>query len=256
MSKRRLPTLHLAMFIVTFLTMLLAGAMLDGINPLTEPLKIFSGLPFALSLMCILLTHELSHYFSSRYHGVEATLPFFIPAPTIIGTFGAFIKMRSPIYSKRALVDIGASGPIAGFVVALIASFIGLEMSEIVQLKEETEGLYLGSSILFQFLSNITIGQVPEGHDVLLNPVAFAGWVGFLVTALNLIPVGQLDGGHVAYALLGRKHRQFSMALVLVLFIMGIALWPGWLIWAILLIILGIDHPPILYEHIALDGKR
>jgi membrane-associated protease RseP (regulator of RpoE activity) len=255
-EKRKIPYLHIFMFVITFCSMLVAGSLLKGVNPIDDPLRIIEGLPFSIALMCILLCHEFAHYFASRAHHVTATLPFFIPAPTIIGTFGAFIKMKSPILSKRALVDIGASGPIAGFVIALIAATVGLRLSEVVQLTDTNGGLYLGSSLLFHALSYLTFGNVPDGYDVLLHPVAFAGWVGFLVTSLNLIPIGQLDGGHVTFALLGRMHRKFSIVLIALLIIMGTFLWAGWLIWAFLMVLLGIDHPPILHEEIVLDRKR
>jgi membrane-associated protease RseP (regulator of RpoE activity) len=256
LEKRRFPYLHVFMFAITFCSMLVAGSLLKGVNPVEEPIRVVEGLPFSIALMCILLCHEFAHYFASKAHRVTATLPFFIPAPTIIGTFGAFIKMKSPILSKRALVDIGASGPIAGFIVALVAAIIGLRMSEVIQLTDAPGGIYLGSSLLFQAISYLTIGHVPEGYDVLLHPVAFAGWVGFLVTSLNLIPIGQLDGGHVTFALLGRRHRKFSLILIAILMVMGTFLWSGWLIWAFLMVMLGIDHPPILHEEIALDKKR
>lgn len=259
MNKRsRFPLLHLTMFVITFFTTLLAGALQRGINPIDTPGEIGKGLPFALALMCILLAHEFSHYFASKVHGVKATLPLFIPAPppVIFGTFGAFIKMKSPIFSQNALIDIGASGPIGGFIIAVLASIIGLAFSEVVPVTAVSGGLYLGDSILFNFLSHLIVGNIPEGHDVFLHPVAFAGWIGFFVTSLNLLPIGQLDGGHIAFAFLGRKHRTFSIVLISLLIILGTFYWPGWLIWAVLLIILGIDHPPVLSRDIRFTRKR
>lgn len=252
---RKFPFLHLILFILTLLSTLLAGAIQAGVNLLKEPEKIHKGLPFALTLMTILLSHELSHYFASRKHNTKATLPYFIPAPTIIGTFGAFIKMKSPIVTRRALLDIGASGPIAGFVISVIASITGLSFSGVVTIKETAGALSLGDSLLFTILSNIVLGVTPDSHDILLHPVAFAGWIGLFVTSLNLIPVGQLDGGHIAYALLGKKHVQVSKILIWLLIILGL-LWVGWAIWAILLLILGLRHPPVLYWETPLDPRR
>jgi len=253
---KKFPFIHLLLFILTLLSTLIVGAMQAGIDPLKDPEKIYTGLPFALSLMTILLSHELSHYFTSKRHGVEATLPYFIPAPTIIGTFGAFIKMKSPIATRKSLIDIGASGPIAGFIVSVIATAIGLSVSKVVSVPLTESGLNLGDSILFSFLSNIILGVVPANHDILLNPVAFAGWIGLFVTSLNLIPVGQLDGGHIAFALLGEKHIFLSKFLIAVMVPLGLLLWPGWTFWAVVLLILGLKHPPVLYWEAPLDNKR
>ena len=146
---KKVPFLHLFLFILTLLSTLSVGAMQMGVNLLKEPGKIYRGIPFAFTLMIILLSHELSHYFTSKKHGVKATLPYFIPAPTIIGTFGAFIKMKSPIISRKSLIDIGASGPIAGFIVSVIAAIVGLNMSEVVSVTQTKGALNLGDSILF-----------------------------------------------------------------------------------------------------------
>lgn len=253
---KKFPFIHLLLFILTLLSTLSVGAMQTGVDLLKEPEKIYKGLPFALSLMIILLSHELAHYFTSKKHGVKATLPYFIPAPTIIGTFGAFIKMKSPIATRESLIDIGASGPIAGFIVSVIATAIGLSVSKVVSVPLMESGLNLGDSILFSFLSHIILGVVPANHDILLSPVAFAGWIGFFVTSLNLIPVGQLDGGHIAFALLGEKHIFLSKFLIAVMVPLGLLLWPGWAFWAVVLLILGLKHPPVVYWEAPLDYKR
>ena len=253
---KKFPFLHLILFVLTILSTLLVGAMQTGTDLLKEPGKIYKGIPFSLTLMLILLSHELSHYFTSKRHGVKATLPYFIPAPTIIGTFGAFIKMKSPIVTRRALIDIGASGPIAGFIISLIATVFGLVLSEIVPVSQTSGALNLGDSILFSFLSGIILGAIPSGSDILLNPVAFAGWIGLFVTSINLIPIGQLDGGHIAYALMGEKHIQLSMSLILIMILLGLLSWEGWFVWAALLLILGLRHPPILSWEVPLDRKR
>jgi membrane-associated protease RseP (regulator of RpoE activity) len=253
---KKIPFLHIVLFILTMLSTLFVGAMQTGADILKDPWKIYYGLPFALTLMIILLTHELSHYFASKKHGVNATLPYFIPAPTIIGTFGAFIKMKSPIVTRKALIDIGASGPIAGFIVSVIAVMIGLHLSEIVPVAETKGALTLGDSILFSFLAQTVLGVTPADSDILLNPVAFAGWIGLFVTSMNLIPVGQLDGGHIAFALLGEKQTRLSFILVLVMSLLGVLLWEGWIIWAVLLLVLGLRHPPVISWEVPLDTRR
>ncbi len=253
---RNIPRIHIILFVATFLSMLVAGALQKGIDPFAEPARVLEGLPFAFTLMLILLSHELSHYFASKAHRTEATLPYFIPAPSIIGTFGAFIKMKSPIISRRALIDIGASGPIVGFVFSVAASIAGLAGSSVAELDPADGFLSLGDNLLFSALSRLILGVPPEGHDILLHPVAFAGWIGLFVTSLNLIPIGQLDGGHIAYALGGPLHRRISIALVAVLAVLGLSLWPGWAMWAALMVILGIKHPPVLYWETPLDPRR
>ena len=253
---KKIPFLQIVLFILTMLSTLFVGAMQTGADILKDPWKIYYGLPFALTLMIILLTHELSHYFASKKHGVNATLPYFIPAPTIIGTFGAFIKMKSPIVTRKALIDIGASGPIAGFIVSVIAVMIGLHLSKIVPVSETKGALTLGDSILFSFLAQTVLGVTPADSDILLNPVAFAGWIGLFVTSMNLIPVGQLDGGHIAFALLGEKQTRLSFILVLVMSLLGVLLWEGWIIWAVLLLVLGLRHPPVISWEVPLDKRR
>lgn len=269
--------IHIVLFVLTIFSTLVAGALQKGINIVAEPSRIVEGYPFSVSLLAILLTHELSHYFASRLNHTRATLPYFIPAPSIIGTFGAFIKMKSPIINRRALVDIGASGPIGGFIVALFVTIYGLSHSQIVSIKNSTGGLILGDSILFSTLSKLILGTPPEGKDVMLNQVAFAGWIGFFVTSMNLLPIGQLDGGHVAYALLGQKrHRVLSVFLATLLALAGTLrillynslleqsflysikdyLWEGWLVWAFLLYMLGLSHPPVIYWEVPLSRGR
>ncbi len=269
--------IHIVLFVLTVFSTLIAGALQKGINIVSEPSRIIEGYPFSISLLAILLTHELSHYFASRMNHTRATLPYFIPAPSIIGTFGAFIKMKSPIINRRALIDIGASGPIGGFIVALVVTIYGLSHSRIVSLEGTGGGLILGDSILFSLLSRIIVGVPPEGKDIMLNQVAFAGWIGFFVTSMNLLPIGQLDGGHVAYALFGsQRHKRLSTVLTVVLATAGILriflynsildqtalsalkdyLWEGWLIWAFLLYMLGLNHPPVIYWEVPLSRSR
>lgn len=252
----RIPFLHILLFILTIFSTLIVGALQAGADIWKEPGQIYKGLPFSLTLMIILLSHEFAHFFSSRNHGVKATLPYFIPAPNIIGTFGAFIKMKSPIITRKALIDIGASGPIAGFIISVVACIAGLNMSDVVSVSETRGLLRLGDSILFSFLTGAILGVTPVDQDIMLNPVAFAGWIGLFVTSINLIPVGQLDGGHIAYALLGEKQMRLSVILVVVLAWLGLFIWEGWVLWAVLLVILGVRHPPVIYWEVPLDRKR
>ena len=261
-NSRKIPFLHIVLFILTFLSTLAAGALQQGINIIKSPGKIVEGLPFAGTLMTILLCHELAHYIASRKNHTVATLPYFIPAPSIFGTFGAFIKMKSPILTRKALVEIGASGPIAGFIISVAACIIGLHLSKVIALPQGEGTLSLGDSLLFSFLSRAILGVAPDHYDILLHPVAFAGWIGLFVTSLNLIPIGQLDGGHVCYAILGERQRHVSLFLVLLLALLGLSSllgfsgWEGWLVWAVLMLILGIKHPPVLHWESPLDPKR
>jgi len=254
------PTLiQVFLFLTTCFTTLFAGAMMEGVIPWEKPGELIHGLPFAGSLMTILLTHEMGHYIMSRRHGTPASLPYFIPAPSMIGTFGAVIKMQGRILDRRALLDIGASGPLAGFVVSVVAATIGLAQSEILPITGAMpEGsIELGDSLIFKLLSYAILGVDSSESTVMLHPVAFAGWIGLLVTALNLIPVGQLDGGHICYALFGEeKHRLISNVVIPLLVLMGILFWPGWLVWGILLIFLGRKHPPVVLPYISLDPNR
>ncbi len=257
----RIPRKNIALFIVTFFCLLAAGAIEAGVDVLSDPGGLVKGLPYALSLMAILLTHEMGHYVMSLRHKVEATLPFFIPVPPIssvlnIGTLGAIIRMRSPINTRTALIDIGASGPIVGFVVALVFAVVGLALSEPVAIEASTSDVLLGPSILFSFLMKLVAGPLPEGMGLELHPLAFSGWLGFFITSLNLIPVGQLDGGHILYAMIGEKHHLIGKVLVAVLVIMGLIFWPGWIIWAVLMLIIGLRHPPVIYREPRLDRQR
>ncbi|MBF0567980.1 MAG: site-2 protease family protein [Nitrospirae bacterium] len=251
-----LTPLHVILFVATLFTTLLAGVLQKGINPLDEPWRFYEGLPFALTLLTILMVHELAHYYSSIRHHTAATLPYFIPAPlSPIGTFGAFIKMKSPIHTRTALMDIGASGPIAGFIISIVAVVGGLFYSEI-GLVNNKMGMVLGDSLLFSLLTKLIVGTPPQGYDVMLSPVAFAGWLGFFVTSLNLIPIGQLDGGHIMYAFAGGSNIWISRVLVVCLALMGIEYWNGWLFWAALMVVLGLRHPPVIFNEIPLEPSR
>ena len=249
--------LHILLFLLTLVTTTMAGALQNGVNPISDPWHISSGLPFAITLMTILLVHEMGHYLVARYHGVKATLPYFIPAPSFIGTFGAFIKMDSPPPDRRSLFDVAAAGPLAGLALAVPAVIVGLQLSVVSPDDGVGGGISLGSSLLLSFLSQITLGLLPDEANVIMHPIGFAGWIGLFVTALNLLPVGQLDGGHVVYALFGQRHIWVSrLALVLILTLGLMRWWDGWLIWGVLLLFLGVRHPPPLDPYTPLDLKR
>lgn len=254
-SKARLRPIHGVLFLATLFTTTLAGSFQAGVNPLTDLRLLAHGLPFSATLMGILLVHEMGHYVLSRVHGVEATPPYFIPGPPfLVGTFGAFIRMHTPT-NRRALFDVGAAGPWAGFVVAIPAVYYGLTLSEVRPLAPTSEGLMLGESLVFTWLAKLALGVAPADATILLHPVALAGWFGLFVTFLNLLPIGQLDGGHVVYALLGRRHRW--VARVAVVGIIGLAFlgWQGWGLWAVLVTVLGVDHPPTI-DDTPLDPAR
>lgn len=252
----KIPPLHVLLFFLTILTTLLAGSMMAGGNPIEKPSSLLMGIPFSFTLMLILGTHEFGHYFFARKHRVDATLPYFIPAPTFIGTFGAFIKIKSPIYRKKALLEIGAAGPIFGFLVAIPALFIGLTMSEVVQLTGDMAGIELGDSILVKLFTGLIFPGLSDEQTVMLHPVAFAGWIGLLVTMLNLLPIGQLDGGHIAYAALGKRHEKIAKYAWLGLIPMSYFSL-NWLVWGVLILILmrTVSHPPVVDEDIPLDKR-
>lgn len=256
--------LALLLFFATMGTTVVAGAFIDGADLFARPSELVRGVPFSFTLMAILLTHEMGHYITSRHYGVTASLPYFIPAPPIlfpIGTFGAFISMRSPIMRRGPLLEIGAMGPIAGFVVAVVAVVAGLMQSS-VQPANSLDGMKLGSPLLLHGLGALLIDAPGEGYDLVLHPVAFAGWIGLFVTALNLLPIGQLDGGHIMYAVFGRRHKAISIVTILALGVIGslgifgVEAWPGWVVWGILGAILGLRHPPVVDHDVPLTGRQ
>ena len=253
----KIPRVHWILFLLTVFTTLLAGAIMEGAQILDNPLDLIKGVPFSFTLMFILGTHEFGHYYYAQKHKVDASLPFFIPAPPflfLIGTFGAFIKIKSPIYRKDALLQIGAAGPIAGFIIAVPALILGLFLSDIVEKSDIQGALILGDSILMKILTWVTHPDLMESQDIMLHPIAFAGWIGLLVTMLNLLPIGQLDGGHVAYAMLGEKQKLIGQAAFILLVPLSF-LSINWLVWGLLLLLLmrTVKHPPIQDIHIPLS---
>ena len=256
--------LPVILFALTVFTVLWAGAYQTNTNPLVgpwdflmdEPRSLWSGIPFAATLLGILVTHELGHYVLSRLHGVPTSLPLFVPGlPHFVGTFGAIIRMRAPLTDRRALFDIGVAGPIAGFVVAVIALIIGLRLSTVVPI-QTSYGMHLGEPLLLQFASWVVIGPLSPTADVILHPVGFAAWFGLFITSLNLLPIGQLDGGHVAYALLGERQRSVAVALIPILMLFGWLGWKGWFLWVGLAGLMGLAHPPVRNPGRELGGLR
>src|SRR5437870_2796089 len=261
--------LHILLLLVTTFTTLVVGARmqdnfrrnLPALYTGNESLPIFPvrwavhgsnlalGVPFSFCLMIILLSHEMGHYLFCRYYGVAATLPFFIPFPTLIGTLGAFIRIRSPIRSRSALFDIGIAGPIAGFVVALTVLIFAMPYSK-VGTPPVISDIQLGYPLIFKLvwailpLADIHGGSSPMS-DIYFHPMAIAVWVGMFATALNLLPGGQLDGGHIVFSLAPRAHRIVSRLTILALIPMAIYFWLGWMVWAVLLRISGMRHPMV-----------
>lgn len=254
-TRTKIPWFNIFLFMLTLLSTFSVGAVLfENKNIISDPLLIRYGASFAVPLMLILLFHEFGHYFFSQRSKIKTSLPYFIPGPTILGTFGAVIKSKSPFKSRKNLLDVGASGPIAGFIISIFVVIIGLLTSEVVAEVSENSFI-LGDSLIFLFLSKLFL-NVPEGYQVVLSPTAFAGWAGLFVTMLNLLPIGQLDGGHITYALLGKNQRKVSRYVVLALIPLGY-FWMGWLLWAGLgLFVLNLAHPPTLNDSIPLDNKR
>ena len=216
------------------------------------------GFLFSISLILILGAHEFGHYWASKKNEVRSTLPYFIPAPPIFiaGTFGAFIQIKQTIPNRRVLMEIGSAGPIAGFIVALPALIYGLSLSK-VSSTLGVEGINFGSSIILNLCSEWILGVNPQTPDlnIHLHPIAFAGWIGMLVTALNLIPIGQLDGGHIIFALLPDKHGLLGRIFFIGLFPLGY-FWTGWYFWAVMIALMGFKTAPLTDETTPLEARH
>lgn len=248
--------LNVLLFIATILSTILAGALNSGGNPFEHVEDLLLGVPFSLSIMAILTCHELGHYFMSRREGMVTTLPYFIPMPLhFLGTFGAIIRMKSIVPSRRSLLKVGMSGPVAGFLVALPITLLGIYLSEI-RVAPATEGfLRLGDSLLFWLLAKIVHVDIPAGYDLFLHPVAFAGWLGMFVTAMNLLPVGQLDGGHVAFSIFLRKRKYLYVPIFAFMLGLGV-LWFGWFVWIIFAFFIARRDPVIQDEVTPLSNRE
>lgn len=267
-SKNRI-WLNIVLFIATVFSTFIIGYSLSisykyagvseytlSLDMLFDPQIIFLNVVYSVVLLGILLSHELGHFLTARYYRIDATLPFFIPFPSLIGTMGAFIKIRSPITRKKQLFDIGVAGPLTGFILSVPALIIGLSLSKVVAHIPREGSFLLGEPLLLKLAGSVILKGGPPDADLILHPMAFAGWVGILVTALNLFPIGQLDGGHVFYALLGQKSRLYSRYILAAFIVMGIFFWVGWFVWAFLIGILGLKHPQIVDEDTPLSPRR
>ena len=223
----------------------------DGMTALfriaSHPLLLANGLPFSLTLLVILMAHEMGHYIACRYYRINATLPYFLPAPTLMGTFGAFIRIRSPIYTKRALFDVGVAGPLAGFLFLVPALAIGVAYGKVLPEISTRGDLSFGVPLLQHLLQSIIFPGLPAA-DIYLHPIGRAAWVGMLATALNLLPIGQLDGGHLLYALFGERCRLFWKLGIAALVPIGLVYSWTWLFWAAFLAIFALRHPPLYDE--------
>ncbi len=245
--------------VATVMGELAPGASISPFVAFTWP-NLLSGLAFSVPLLIILSAHEFGHYFACRYYDVDATLPYYLPAPIPpAGTFGAVIRIREPFPSKRALFDIGVAGPLAGFVALIPFLLWGLSLSSVAPVPPDSGVLYFGEPLLWKALAWLYFGPVPDGMDVMLHPVGLAAWWGLLATALNLLPFGQLDGGHIMYAAIGRRAGQISVATLAVVLVLTLVS-SSWLMMAGLMVLValafGFRHPLVPDEHVPLDRTR
>ena len=273
-ERRSLRSLFAAisLFIITAFSTLAAGAQFaaayaanqspgfdsffsDYFRPFFEPRLFISGIPFAVTLMGILLAHELGHFFACRHYHISATYPYFIPAPTLIGTLGAFIRIRSPIFNRRALFDMALAGPLVGFLIAVPALALAILFSKVVPASDPSSSFIFGQPLVERLLELLLRPGVAHAH-LLLHPVGRAAWVGLFATALNLLPAGQLDGGHILYAVASERHRRTSFAVAILLVPLAIKFWAGWMVWAVLLVAIGFRHPPLIDRWETLDRTR
>lgn len=259
------PGLALLLLVATLLTTTLVGVRIAGIEPKllqTDPTLLLKGLPYALALMTILGIHEMGHYLTARFYKIRSTLPYFIPIPFFLGTFGAFIQMRSPIPNRKALFDVGIAGPLAGFVATLPLIIWGLAHSDVVPLTERTgllnpEALNPRYSILLAILAKLALGSTLTAKSAIdLHPVAVAGFLGLIVTALNLMPVGQLDGGHIVHAMFGQKTAMFIGQIARLLLLLLSLIQSEFFVWAIILLFIPLVDEPALNDVTELDTKR
>ncbi len=239
---------HWLLFAATLATTTWAGALHAGVNLLEQPERFAVGLPYSLGLLLILGAHELGHYFTAKAHGIAVTPPFFVPVPFALGTFGAFIKIKSLTPNRRALFDVAVAGPLAGLVFAIPALLLGLRYSHVVPGNAPATlgniGVNIDSSLLLAGLAKLSLGvSVLASQHLVLHPLAFAGWLGLIVTALNLLPIGQLDGGHISHALFGsRRAHGVSMVALAGLFLLALFVWPGLMFWAFIVFFIAGTH--------------
>jgi len=242
--------------VTTTLDPFLTQSVISAVWHSPELLKL--GLAFAVPALFILLCHEMGHYIACRIYGIPCTPPFFLPVPLNFGTFGAFIRIKAPIYSKRQLFDVGVAGPIAGFVALIPFLLYGIAHSQPAPLSVGGPAMVLlqpGRCLAIGLATRLFHGPLAPGTTLNLHPTALAAWLGLFATALNLLPLGQLDGGHILYAVTGRAQRRLALPLWLGLALLGY-FWPGWLLWCLIVLVIGLYHPPVYDESEPLDGKR
>jgi membrane-associated protease RseP (regulator of RpoE activity) len=243
---------HIVLFVLTAVSTYFVAARYSF-----DPKYFIDGISYSVSIMSILLAHEMGHYTMSRTYGIPATLPYFIPFPfSPFGTFGAIIKMKGIIINKKALFDIGVAGPLMSFILSVPCLFFGMKLSTVVPINQNLHEFRLGEPLLLKLIQRLTIGELPSNYDVMLHPLGYAGWVGLFVTALNLLPVGQLDGGHVVYAVFGQKSKWAFAGSILALVVLALFYNPGWLALIILLLIFGMRHPEPFDSETPLDRPR
>lgn len=258
--------LHALLFLLTLVTTTVLGATFSSNLPpqiaelslgriLIHPAFLLEGLKFSLPLLFILLCHEMGHYIACRRHGLQATPPFFIPFPFGIGTMGAVIRIREPIRDSRQLLDVGAAGPIAGFVALLPFLVYGIAASTPATDLPSGGYVVFGEPLVYRLLAAVVQPAVPQGAELIIHPTGAAAWFGLLVTLLNLLPFAQLDGGHISYAMFGRWHLRAAWPL-LVLLAVGGFIWPGWWLWAVIVLVIGLRHPRLWDEDRPLDRRR
>ncbi len=282
--------LHILLFAATLFSTVTAGSLLSGYSPvefMVLPLfkgwwlplpvgvdfhALYPGLPFGVALVGILALHEAGHYYAARYYRISVTPPYFIPFPpyiSVIGTLGAFIRLRSPVLSRRHLLDVGIGGPAMSFLVSLPVLWWGLSHSRLLTVPAEappslflvrfmSDQFWLGGSPMLLAMTRVLLDFPAPGMVLELHPVAFAGWLGLFVTALNLLPISQLDGGHILYAVVGRRQTPLAWAFFLALIPLGL-LWAGWWVWAALVLVVGrgrIQHPPLFDAEEGLNQRR
>lgn len=250
------------LFVLTVATTLLAGTYqaLPSLPALAQPdgpadlfgllfNNLLLGVPFTVALLGILGVHEFGHYFTARHYGLDVSLPYFLPFPSpYTGTLGAVIRIQSPFESKKALFDVGIAGPLAGLAVAVPVVILGLMRAELASFPPGSDVLVFSEPLLFRFLAHLIVGERPPGTDLVMNPLLMAGWIGFLITAINLLPVSQLDGGHIAYALMGRFHRPFAWAFFGVIVLITLLHSQAFVLMALFIFMMGIEHPPALND--------
>jgi membrane-associated protease RseP (regulator of RpoE activity) len=234
-------TIHIILFILTVASTWIVG-----------------GPAYSFTIILILLGHEMGHYLMSRRYGIRATLPFFLPFPLPpFGTLGAVIRMESTVSSRKALFDTGVAGPFTSLILSIPAIVVGLKLSKVVPVSHIKEGaLRLADPFLFSFIQRFVLGEVSEQYEILLHPIGFAGWVGLFVTSLNLLPIGQLDGGHIAYGLFGKRSRVIFLIAIVVMAFITVFYNPGWFLLLILIILFGFRHPPPIDDVTPLDWRR